>query len=67
MFRVIRAAFGQRRKTLVNALRNDQNLSLGREQLEAVLSEMGLPATVRGERLSLQEFAELSDRLLGQV
>ncbi len=66
MFRVIRAAFGQRRKTLVNALRNDQNLSLGREQLEAVLSEMGLPATVRGERLSLQEFAELSDRLLGQ-
>ena len=67
MFLVIRAAFGQRRKTLVNALRNDQSLSLGREQLEAVLSEMGLPATVRGERLSLQEFAELSDRLLGQV
>lgn len=67
MFRVIRAAFGQRRKTLVNALRNDQSLSLGREQLEAVLSEMGLPATVRGERLSLQEFAELSDRLLAQV
>ena len=67
MFRVIRAAFGHRRKTLVNALRNDQSLSLGREQLEAVLSEMGLPATVRGERLSLQEFAELSDRLLGQV
>ena len=67
MFRVIRAAFGQRRKTLVNALRNDGSLSLGREQLEAALSEMGLPATVRGERLSLQEFAELSDRLLGQV
>lgn len=64
MFRLIRAAFAQRRKTLVNTLRNDSSLSYSREQLEAVLAAMGLPAAVRGERLSLAEFAELSDRLM---
>ena len=64
MFRLIRAAFAQRRKTLVNTLRNDSALSYSREQLEAVLAAMGLPAAVRGERLSLAEFAELSDRLM---
>ena len=64
MFRLIRAAFAQRRKTLVNTLRNDSSLSYSREQLETVLAAMGLPAAVRGERLSLAEFAELSDRLM---
>lgn len=64
MFRLIRAAFAQRRKTLVNTLRNDSSLSYSREQLETVLAAMGLPAAVRGERLSLVEFAELSDRLM---
>lgn len=64
MFRLIRAAFAQRRKTLVNTLRNDSSLSYSREQLETVLAAMGLPAAVRGERLSLADFAELSDRLM---
>ena len=64
MFRLIRAAFAQRRKTLVNTLRNDSSLSYSREQLETVLAAMGLPAAVRGERLSLAEFAELSDQLM---
>ena len=64
MFRLIRAAFAQRRKTLVNTLRNDSSLSYSREQLETVLAAMGLPASVRGERLSLAEFAELSDQLM---
>ena len=64
MFRLIRTAFAQRRKTLVNTLRNDSALSYSREQLETVLAAMGLPAAVRGERLSLAEFAELSDRLM---
>lgn len=64
MFRLIRAAFAQRRKTLVNTLRNDSSLSYSREQLETVLAAMGLPAAVRGERLSLAEFSELSDRLM---
>lgn len=64
MFLLIRAAFAQRRKTLVNTLRNDSSLSYSREQLETVLAAMGLPAAVRGERLSLAEFAELSDRLM---
>lgn len=65
LFRVIRAAFAQRRKTLMNALRNDVSLSLTKEQISDVLSDMELSETVRGERLSLAEFSELSDRLLG--
>ena len=66
MFRVIRAAFAQRRKTLVNALKNDPVLQaegVTRERAEAVLQEMGLDAAVRGERLTLAQFADLSDRL----
>ena len=66
MFRLIRAAFAQRRKTLVNALKNDPVLAaegVTREQIEAALSDMGLQADIRGERLSLEEFAALSDRL----
>ena len=63
MFRLIRASFNQRRKTLVNSLRGDAGLELSREEIEAALSKMGLPATIRGEKLSLAEFAALSDAL----
>ena len=63
MFSVIRAAFNQRRKTLVNALRNDASLQLDREQAEAAIAACGLPADIRGERLSLEDFAALSDEL----
>ena len=64
MFQIIKAAFSQRRKTLVNTLRNAPGLSFSKEVLTSVLEELHLPETIRGERLSLAEFAALSDRLL---
>ena len=63
MFRLIRQSFSQRRKTLSNTLRADASLGISREAVETVLSEMGLPADIRGERLSLKQFAELSKRV----
>ena len=63
MFRLIRAAFSQRRKTLVNAVSNDVSLGLPKAELEAALQELGLDTRIRGERLSLQDFSDLSDIL----
>lgn len=64
MFRVIRASFNQRRKTLQNGLANDAELPVTKEQAAGALEKMGLPPAVRGEKLSLEEFAALSDILL---
>ncbi len=61
MFDIIRAAFNQRRKTLVNSLNNAEGLNLNKENILAVLESMGLPATVRGEALTLAQFAYLAD------
>lgn len=66
MFRLIRASFNQRRKTLQNGLCNDMGLSLKKEDVRDALEQMSLPPEVRGERLSLQEFAKLSDLLSGK-
>ena len=63
LFRVIRASFNQRRKTLQNGLGNDAGLPVTKEQAASAIAQMGLPPAVRGERLCLQEFAELSDIL----
>ena len=63
MFRLIRAAFNQRRKTLINALSNAQNLSYSKEQIQNALSEMGKDAAVRGETFTLEEFAQLTELL----
>lgn len=63
MFALIRASFNQRRKTLVNGLVNAAELGLTKEKVAAALETMGLPGTVRGEALSLEEFAALSDLL----
>ena len=69
MFCVIKAAFAQRRKTLVNAVRNaaelrrQDGMPYTREQVEQALEACGLPPNIRGEALSLEEFARLSDRL----
>ena len=63
MFRLIRAAFFQRRKTLVNAVSNDVSLGLPKAEMEAALQELGLDTRIRGERLSLQDFSDLSDVL----
>ncbi len=63
MFKIIRASFQQRRKTLWNGIKNSDQLSYSREQVEGVLIKMGLNPSVRGETLTLQQFAELSDML----
>lgn len=63
LFAIIRASFNQRRKTLVNGLNNAANIPYGKAQIEDALSKMGLPATVRGESLTLGQFVELSNIL----
>ena len=63
MFRLIRASFNQRRKTLQNGLSNDRSLNLSKEQIAAAIEKLGLSPTVRGETLSLEQFAELSNIL----
>ena len=64
MFQIIRASFNQRRKTLVNGLGNAPELHIPKEMTTEVLDEMGLSASVRGEALTLEQFAELSNRIL---
>lgn len=63
MFALIRASFNQRRKTLVNGLSNAANLNLSREQVLKALEKMELSPTVRGETLTLEQFARLSETL----
>ena len=65
MFSLIRASFNQRRKTLVNGLTNAGLNGIGKEQVLAALEKMGLSPTIRGEALTLDEFARLSD-ILGE-
>ena len=66
MFAIIRASFNQRRKTLVNGLGNAPELGLSKERVAHALEEMQLSPTVRGEALTLAQFARLSD-LLGEM
>lgn len=63
MFALIRASFNQRRKTLANSLSNAPGLGLTRQHVTEVLDKMQLSPTIRGEALTLEQFAELSDRL----
>ena len=62
MFKLIRAAFNQRRKTLTNAISNG-GLGISREQCAEALKNLGLSETIRGEALTLEQFAKLSDEL----
>ena len=64
LFRVIRASFNQRRKTLVNGLSNAPDIPLSKEQIYECMEQAGLPLQVRGEELTLAQFAQLSDQLL---
>ena len=66
MFKLIRASFNQRRKTLQNGLANSNELSFSKEDIAEALEKMDLSPTVRGESLSLAEFATLSDILSGR-
>ena len=61
MFRLIRASFNQRRKTLSNSLKKSQELPYSKEEVEAAITECGLPLNIRGEALTLEQFARLSD------
>lgn len=61
MFDIIRASFNQRRKTLVNGLNNSDKLSLPKEVITEAVEQLGKGAGVRGEALSLEEFAKLSN------
>ena len=63
MFNIIRASFNQRRKTLVNGLGNAAFLPVTKEQVAEALEKMNLSLTIRGEALSLEQFAELSNIL----
>ena len=60
MFKIIRASFNQRRKTLVNGLKNSQELDFSKEEIEKAMAETGIPVNVRGEALTLAEFADLA-------
>lgn len=61
MFRLIRASFNQRRKTLANGLGNAPDIPLSKTEIQESIEELGVPATIRGETLTLEEFAKLSN------
>lgn len=63
MFQIIRASFNQRRKTLVNGLYNAPGINVSKEEIVEALTKMGMPATVRGETFTLEQFATLSQLL----
>ena len=63
MFRLIRASFNQRRKTLANGLKNSQELDFEKEVIEEAILQLGKGASVRGEALTLEQFAALSNAL----
>lgn len=64
MFKLIRASFNQRRKTLQNGINNSGELNYTKEQVVDALSKMGLSESIRGEALTLEQFAMLTDLLL---
>ena len=61
MFRLIRASFNQRRKTLANGLNNSLEIHLSKEVIQESIEELGVPVTIRGEALTLEQFAALSN------
>lgn len=64
MFDFIKAAFSQRRKTLVNCIFSSDMLSLNKEELGKVLNELGYDERVRGESLTLEDYAKISDKMI---
>lgn len=61
MFKLIRASFNQRRKTLVNGLNNSSEIQISKERIIEAIEALGLPATVRGETLTLEQFSEMAN------
>ena len=64
MFRLIRASFNQRRKTLANGLNNSPELHYSKEQIAEAIEKLGTSPSIRGEALTLEQFARLADILL---
>lgn len=64
LFKIIRASFNQRRKTLKNGLNNSSELNFTKDQIAAAIAEAGFSPSVRGEALTLEQFAKLTDILL---
>lgn len=67
MFQIIRASFNQRRKTLVNGLSNCGSFPLSKEELGECISKLSLPVNVRGEALTLEQFALLSNIIFERI
>lgn len=67
LFRLIRAAFNQRRKTLANSIANAGELPYSREQVQEALEKLGLSVSVRGEVLTLEQFASLTNELFHKI
>ncbi len=65
-FRVVKASFGQRRKTLVNALYNSGYFNMNKEEIKEMLKNLGIDENRRGETLSIMQFAELANSFSGQ-
>lgn len=61
MFKLVRASFNQRRKTLQNGLKNAPDLNYSKELILEAIESLGLPATIRGEALNLAQFAQLAN------
>ena len=64
LFKIIRASFNQRRKTLQNGLNNSSELNFTKDQIAAAIAAAGFSPSVRGEALTLEQFARLTDILL---
>lgn len=67
MFKIVKCAFGQRRKTLLNSLFNQGGFGLSKEEFSCILENMGLDSRIRGEELSVEQFANLSDIILEKI
>lgn len=63
LFKIIRASFNQRRKTLANGLKNAAILNFSKEEVEGAIEKLGVSPSVRGEALTLEQFVQLSDFL----
>ena len=62
-FKLIRASFNQRRKTLLNGLNNSPEINISKEKIAEAIEALGVSASVRGEALTLKQFAELANLL----
>lgn len=66
-FHLVKCAFGQRRKTLLNSLNNQGDLNLSKEELTAIITSLGWDERIRGEALRIQDFAILTDAIFDKL